>query len=206
VSRNEDQLKSVSVALSKGNATPSVTVREFLSWFGAERRGYWIVASIRDRLNEYGLQTQPDFESAFIDSPIQFVRAEQKSKKPIDAGSAEPEPNTSGPYADPKYRVSRLAAANRAPISIAPTAPLQEAITLMLANNFSQLPVITSERTVKGMLSWKSIGTRLALQRHGSSAQDFMDPHQEVPAQSSLYEAIAFSPARTRTLAQHAIC
>jgi hypothetical protein len=92
-----DQLKSISAELRKGNAASSVTVREFLSWFGAERRGYWLVASIRDRLKEYGLQTQPDFESAFIDSPIQFLQAEKKSEKSIDVGLAVTESSTSGP-------------------------------------------------------------------------------------------------------------
>jgi hypothetical protein len=35
-----------------------------LSWFGAERRGYWKVKDIRKALNKLKLRTVPDFEQA----------------------------------------------------------------------------------------------------------------------------------------------
>ena len=190
----EDRLDAIAADLRQGTEPPSTTVRDFLSWFGAQRRGYWIVASIRDHLRERGLETKPDFELAFIDSSIQFVPAEQEkaggTTLHVDAAGTESDLILPASYADPRYRISRLAAANRQPVSVAPTAPLEQAVTLMLANDFSQLPVMTSPREVKGTISWKSMGTRLALGRNGTSAQQFMDTHQEISAHSSLYEAI----------------
>lgn len=93
-------------------------------------------------------------------------------------------------YADPTYRVSKLAAARNKPVSVAPDQSLQTATTLMLTHDFSQLPVMTSEYDVKGIITWKSTGIRLALGIQGSFVREFMEPHQEIPAASSLINAI----------------
>jgi len=60
----------------------------------------------------------------------------------------------------------------------------------MLANDYSQMPVMTSEREVKGMISWTSIGTRLAVGRAGNYVRELMDGHHEIRAESSLFQAI----------------
>jgi CBS domain-containing protein len=91
---------------------------------------------------------------------------------------------------DPTYRISKLAAANNTPISVRPTTTKREAVTLMMANDFSQLPVMTTEREVKGVISWASIGPRLALGKDGDLVQDLMDAHSEVRADLSIFQAI----------------
>jgi CBS domain-containing protein len=179
-------------------------VREFLGWFDAQRRGYWKVQSIRNALDESHLATEPDFEAAYIDSTIRFslggpddVRAETEPAKltelaEVAAGAA----NVAGvlaaarAYGDPTYRISKLAAANKPPASVTPDSTLQQAVTIMLANDFSQLPVMTSERDVKGTISWSSIGGRLALGKSGTLTREHMEPHQEIRADSSLFQAI----------------
>jgi hypothetical protein len=60
----------------------------------------------------------------------------------------------------------------------------------MLASDFSQLPVMTSEREVKGVISWTSIGTRLVLGRSGTHVRDLMDSHHEIRVDASLFQAI----------------
>ena len=67
-----ESLKKISDAIGKGEPPPSYTVRALLSWFGAQRRGVWVVAKVKEALDQAGLITEPDFESAFIDSHIQF--------------------------------------------------------------------------------------------------------------------------------------
>ncbi len=198
-----DRLPQIAQQLREGTPPPSLTVREFLSWFGAQRRGYWIVTSIREALERAGLQTEPDFESAYIDAPVTLTLAEQKP-----AGTAVPAKGelsataamsfsavatlTAPPsYADPTYRISKLPAANNPPVFVAPDASLDEAVTLMLANDFSQLPVMTSERDVKGVISWTSIATKSCLGRGGTITRQLMDiPHQEIRADASLFHAI----------------
>lgn len=199
-----DRLAQIAQQLRERETAPSVSVREFLSWFGAQRRGYWIVSGIREALSHSGLQTDPDFESAYIDSPITFTLASDTSispplpAQPIElaatataSASAVATLSAAPSYADPTYRISKLGAANNPPISVAPDTALTEAVTLMLSNDFSQLPVVTSERDVKGILSWTSIGARLSLGKGGIYARELMDtPHQEIRADASLFQAI----------------
>lgn len=178
-------LQQIAEDLRKGNRVPPVTVRELLSWFSAQRRGYWVVMMIRDTLTAAGLETKPDFESAYIDSEITFALAGAVAAVPQGEATATPQL-----YADPTYRISKLAAANSPPVCVPPDARLQEAITLMLTYDFSQLPVMTNERDVKGVISWTSIGARLSLGKQGQHVREFMDSHQEIRADASLFQAI----------------
>jgi hypothetical protein len=49
---------------------------------------------------------------------------------------------------------------------------------------------MTTDREVKGVISWESIGTRIVLGKSGEHVRDFMDPHHEIRADSSLFDAI----------------
>lgn len=199
----DERLQDIAKQLHEGKSVPPLTVREFLSWFGAQRRGYWIVKAIREALANAGVQTDPDFESAYIDSPITFTLApeapaeEEEPQKATEDPSPPPislsistVPAAPPSYADPTYRVSKLAAANRPPVYVAPDGSLQEAITIMMTNDFSQVPVMVGERDVKGVVSWSSIGARLALGKNGGTARELMDLHQEIRADASLFQAI----------------
>ena len=93
-------------------------------------------------------------------------------------------------YDDPIYRIIRLAASTRKPLSVSPETKLEEAITHMLTNDFSQLPVMTSERDVKGIITWVSIGSRLAMGKHCSVAREFMEQHHEIRSDATLISAI----------------
>ncbi len=199
----KDRLASIAGALQSGEKAPVVTVRSFLQWFGAQRRGYWIVERIRTTLAEAGLRTAPDFQSAWIDSEISFVladTAEDQSVTHIETTVELAENITltdhleavfvSPSFADPTYRISKLAAANRAPLSVPPDAALSEVVTSMLANDFSQLPVMPNGRDVKGIITWRSIGCRLALGKQPATAKDAMDSHAEIGADASFFAAI----------------
>jgi CBS domain len=179
---------------------PSVRIRTLLSWFGAERRGYWIVKKIHRALNEYDLTTEPPFEYAYIDADVKFIRREKAPPK--EETQADSAPNEGVPCAvvptplafagsgDPTYRIGKLASANRKPVSVKPDASVEEAITIMLANDFSQLPVMTGERSVKGIVSWESIGTRVSLGHECKTAKECMDRHYDISADASLFQAI----------------
>jgi CBS domain-containing protein len=95
---------------------------------------------------------------------------------------------------DPTYRIGRLAAAKRRPESVPPDASVELAVTMMLSKDFSQLPVMTSGRSVKGIISWRTIGRRFVLGKHdglkGARVRDLMDNHQEISSESSLFRAI----------------
>jgi predicted transcriptional regulator len=194
-----EQLERIAEELKNGRGTAPVTTREFLSWFGAQRRGYWIVRSIREDLEEASLQTVPDFEAAFIDAPIELRRVVPAQRieetsvarhESTDSTTAALEIEATSASKDATYKISKLAAANKSVFSIKPDGTLAEAVTILLAHDFSQLPVMTNERDVKGMVGWRSIGSRLALATNGISASDFMEPHHEIRANFSMFDAI----------------
>jgi hypothetical protein len=139
------ELRAIAIDIAAGSPAPSVTVRDLLSWFLAQRRGYGIVLRIRSALEAAGLITEPDFESAYIDSFISFrpavvmVSAATIEGNDIIVATGQvgiaPSPDGAGSSAsasDPTYRISRPEASTNKPIFIAPTATRNEAITIML--------------------------------------------------------------------------
>lgn len=129
---------------------------------------------------------------AFIAIPSAPLRLPEKSIEATggDAPSAVAEA-VGGAMEDPSYRIGKLDAANRPPIRIAPDAPLCAAVTLMLRNDYSQLPVMTSDREVKGAISWKSIGVALAFGKPCNSVRDCMEKKVEVvEADVSLFRVL----------------
>jgi predicted transcriptional regulator len=190
----EERLAEIARRLRSGESAPVTTVRIFLSWFfGTQRRGHWIVSYIRRALDQAGLRTEPDFESAYLDAEMQFGLVNECNSvhsETITVSDHAEVRVVSAAFADPTYRVSKLAAANRRPVSVQPDSTLAEAVTLMMANDFSQLPVMTSERTVKGIISWRSIGSRLALGQKPGAVREAMEPHAEISFDASLFTAI----------------
>ncbi|RPH75955.1 MAG: CBS domain-containing protein [Nitrospiraceae bacterium] len=194
MSQSDEKLEAIRAQLKKGVAPQKETVRSFLLWFGAERRGYRVVRQIRYRLKKFGLATSPDFEYSYIDGYIGFVHA------PSEEDSKATEVGTTA--ADPTYRLARLESANKPPVSVKPDATLEQAITLMLTSDFSQLPVMTTLRDVKGVVSWKTIGSRLALKRPCAAVRDRMEPAHLVSIEDSMFSAIAAITAHDYVLVQ----
>jgi CBS domain-containing protein len=198
-------LRKISDEVAAGNIPPPVTTREFLSWFGAQRRGFWIVNQIRRELRAARLETMPDFEANFIDAHLQLIREnEVKEALPLQSSVTEIatqehlesaiDISTTNPdwtRRDPTYRISKLGPANQQVISVKPDGLLAEVVAQLLLKNFSQLPVMTNEREVKGVITWASIGSRLALAKQpGKFARDFMEPHHEIRSNFSIFDAI----------------
>ena len=187
-------LNEVRARLDAGG-TVRATVRQLLSWYGSQRRGYWIVKAIRDGLASVSLATEPDFESVWIDATVQFVPVSAESSAevagPIASADAEVERvEQQAEPSDPAYRIRKLPAANRRPTSVAPMAPLEEVATIMMVNDFSQVPVMTGDRDVKGVVSWTSIGRRFVLEGETKAAKDVMDRAMDIGADRSIFEAI----------------
>lgn len=218
-----ERLNSIAQALRSGEHNEPVAVRTLLDWFGVQRRGPAIVRHIRNALDASGLVTEPDFEGVYINSEIKFALrpvalsggsvttstatatlsigdvVETEVGAPLESsGIVDAELSVhliGGGIQDPTYRIGKLAAANNVPISVTPDSSLAEAITLMLSHDFSQLPVMQNERVVKGIISWQSIGVRIALQCQRQSedqkVRDFMDKSAvAISADTSLFSAI----------------
>jgi CBS domain-containing protein len=203
-----ERLREVADEIRKDGEQPRTTVRTLLGWFGAQRRGFYIVNNIRQALAALDLRTVPDFEGAFIDSEVRFISVDDIEAEAAEAiataqGSSSASANAvtmdtatavsfvSGAVQDPSFRIGKLDSANHVPVSVRPDSNVQEATTLMLIHDYSQLPVMQNERDVKGVVSWRSIGKRSALGGPCSTVRDCMDLSvPEVFADLSLFSAI----------------
>ncbi|MBL1149400.1 MAG: CBS domain-containing protein [Armatimonadetes bacterium] len=195
----DDYLKQVAEDLVQGK-TRSVTVRALLAEFGMFRRGVNNAAIVKQALKKHKLTTEPDLLVPYIDERLHFRLLSQtpqdEPKSVVEPESAaEPTPQEPVPGGnDPTYRINKLEAANleaagRKLITVSPNTPVEQAVTEMLAGDFSQLPVMNG-KTVKGMISWRSLGKRLALGQCCKEAQDAMDEAVIVSAETSIFQAI----------------
>lgn len=157
----EDRLVAVKEQLSKGESVPKENVSTLLEWFGAERRGHRVVTRIRAALKVNDLLTSPDFESVPINGAVSF-KISSAQQVPVAPR-------------DPTHRISMLSAASNFPVSVAPNDTADKVITLMMTNDFSQIPVMNN-RTLKGVVTWKSIAEKMHFKKSYTDAQSLMDP------------------------------
>ena len=158
-----------------------VTVRELLSWSGHSRRGSRWAAETRRLLGQLNLRTEPDIERSWIDGTI-AITLDPDADDGIEAA---------GEPSDPTVRVDEIDAAHRRPSAVTADARLRTATTLMQMNDFSQLPVMNGETDVEGIVSWESIGSRLAMGHDSDIVRDCMDTMvPEVGAKEPLFSAI----------------
>jgi CBS domain len=204
------QLLLIQEQVDKGQ-TPTATVRELLSWFGFYRRSWRNAEKIRDSLRSIRLGTVPNFEYEYIDGAIMFTTdTDAESKNTISvmvtttSTTTTPDGNSAGtqdgkgiaipqlsiPDRDPTHRIGRLQSANTKPITVNQEQSINEAITLMMIHDFSQLPVMVGERDVKGIISWKSIGIRIAMNKEASKVKDCMEDCVTVSAEQSVFDLI----------------
>jgi hypothetical protein len=210
-----ERLREIAEQLRTGVKPEPKTVRQLLSVFNAERRGSYKVGKIRRALDGLGLVTDPDFENIWIDAAIEFrlrsephkesERAPNSTIAVPDVGEvreqlARPEPMTEIPVetptvtssriTDPTYRIGKLPAANQPIVSVTLDEDVTQAVTKMMKWDYSQLPIMQGVRDVKGVISWRSIGSRLALGAPCAKVRDCRDSHRGVSADTSLFHAI----------------
>ena len=136
---------------------PTRTVRELIGWFGNRGRGRYVKERVHEVLADVGLRTEPDFRAVHLDASVAFHPKEAVARIDLD---------------DPTTRVSRLLTADLRPndpdgvhglAQLRPEEPLSKATSLMLLNGFSQIPVLKGRSDIRGVVSWRSIGARIAL-------------------------------------------
>jgi predicted transcriptional regulator len=165
----KDKLTQIKASLDTGG-TESSSIRTLLKWFGMSRRSYYNTRDIRAGLKKFGLVTFPDFNNGWIDQVIEYRLVAKEEPKRAEPVMAEEEL-----IEGPTYRVSRLKASSQGVISVKPNDALAKATTIMLTEGFSQLPVMSSERDLKGIISWKSLGIRVVHDKQLIEVKDAMD-------------------------------
>lgn len=139
----------------------TLTVSELLGWWQFRRRGSLAVEKIAAELANHSLTTSPGFESVLINSTVQLVSAGQAGKDAPENTHVglDNESNIAEEIEDvpvSTLTVGNLPSALGGIVSVSPSATFDEAITLMLINDYSQIPVL-SGRSLRGAVTWKSI-------------------------------------------------
>jgi CBS domain-containing protein len=186
-----EEFKKIADEVKSSGEPHQLTVRRLLRLFYQERRRGSVVSWIRHNLQKYGLESAPDFENVYIDSRIELRKkaAITKTSKGEDEDDVR----------DPVPRIALLPAANKVPTSVKRDATLSRAITLMMLHDFSQLPVMQSERKVDGMISLRSIVSAQTVGDNCENVRDCMNKEVQVLAQDTpLFEAV-------RTVMRHEV-
>lgn len=187
---NLPELEQVVAILKEGKTVPPVTIRTFLSWFDVQRRTRLNVETIDAELEKAGVRTVPSYLDTWVDNSITFELAAPGAGATRSA-CEQSDDRLEHPVADdPSFKIGKIISADDAPVYVKPNATLHEAMTIMLARNFSQLPVMTNDRDVKGVVSWTSIGARGVAEIGGNDVQSYMDEHREISASATLFDAI----------------
>ncbi len=146
----------------------TLTIRDFISWWGAQRRGYWYVRQIREDLERVGLTTLPTFETGWIDNHIRLVPVSSAVGAANDEeGVSDDQQTTSAGAADVALTVGTLKSSSAGVVSVCRDDTLSKAQSLMLQGDYSQLPVLQGQRKLLGAVSWESMAQ---VQMHQPSA------------------------------------
>jgi predicted transcriptional regulator len=142
-------------------------------YLGVARRGWKVISKVNELLEKHDCLCEPDFGSAWFYGEITI-----SAKPKVGSGKTSEEAED---Y-DPTPRLSLLNAANlndakntnlgKGLVSVTRDTLLSEAIHKMIYHDFSQLPILSSPRDVDGLISWKSIGRALALNKKCVRAAD----------------------------------
>lgn len=197
------ELQDIAKRVAQGEQ-PQVSVRTLLGWFAESYRTKRAIREIDAALAVQHVKTDPHYNLTWLDGLISFLPAATEEANTPAAPTVVNRQVTLGDSLelldsvalslaveiDPTYRIRRLKIAHRIPTSVAPDATVQHAVTLMLKNDFSQLPAMSTEREVKGLFSWKSLGSRVSQGQACTLVREAIDRHCEVTADASLFSVI----------------
>ena len=165
-------LKDARALVNEGKSV-EIQVRDLISrWeVGA---GY---ERIEADLANHGLASLPNFRLVGQETRIRLV---------TPTGDANDESMFSSPddesQPDIGLTVGNLPAALNGVVSVSPTATLEEAITTMVLNGYSQLAVLQGKHTLRGAVTWQSI----AYARHANPSATLADAI--IPAREARYD------------------
>ena len=136
-------LEVLAKEIKETKSAKKITPRTLVTAVGYERRSPGACFWIDKFLDENDLETVPHYFEVWVDSEIE-IRPKPKAKKRRRE--------------DPIKRIGLLKAANTKPTTVDNSDTLDKAITLMMMNNYSQLPVMGGPHKVLGFISWETIG------------------------------------------------
>lgn len=171
--------------IKKTGKGKTISKREFIWLFDCyEKRTSGNVWRINEFLLKEKLVVEPNYQNGWIDDKIILKEKDKaKIKTPSDVNTEE--------GFDPITRLSILEAASKTPISITKESNLDRAYHLMWKNHISQLPVMNNDRTVLGVISWKSIAKGMIAKKESVCVKDYMTNEYKILKEDTpLFDAI----------------
>lgn len=137
---------------------PRLTIRQLLALWNTGRRTAGTVAVIESDLADRGLTTDPPFTEGWIDNTIRLVPISTEPEPSNERAAVEPggEILTADELPPVSLRVGDLESANSPVVGVDSDQSLAAAVTLMLANDYSQLAIRDLAGGVRAV-SWESI-------------------------------------------------
>lgn len=169
------------------------TPTEVVNLYGYSKRSPRIVNEINTLLENKGLIMEPDFDNTYCYSAV-IVKLKKEEKGPDTEEKIE-EPIVH----DPVPRLSRLKSANLYDthsgtsklVSVNRETTIKEAVTLMMQNNYSQLPIVANKgRKLEGIVSWRSIGKAISMNRNVQRVFDCREDLEPVKLDLPLLEVM----------------
>jgi CBS domain-containing protein len=164
-----DRLLELSEARRRAQAgePERLTVRDLLRRWGAQERDRDVTNQIDADLANHGLLTVPDFRAVGLDTTVALtVTPDPEEEPPADKAAETLAPSQALHFAtvsdgEDSEEIGRTLG-NVLPndhqlISVTPSASLNEAITQMFLYDFSQVPVLSGDRDLRGAVTWRSI-------------------------------------------------
>lgn len=196
-----DRLTALDAARERAEAgkPEELTVRDLLRRWGAQERDRDVISQIDADLANHGLMTVPDYRAVGLDTmvnlavipgPDEAVQAEAIPEK-----ESRPRPTLASVAADEEdgeeigRTLGNLLSDDHRLVSVAPSSTLNQAVTQMFMYDFSQVPVLSGERDLRGAVTWRSI----AVARQAATEitlSDAMIPARDYPYDTRLLDVL----------------
>jgi len=171
-----DDLTEIVKEIVENDKKFPMSPRDFLAYFYCEKRTKGNTRRIDSYLEKNNIETLPNYKNTYIDGEI-ILKHKDKA--------------TSKTESDPVQRINILSSANKPPVTIPRDAKIQNATTLMLMHDYSQLPVMSNPTTVAGFITWESIGSAVTNGIKSNDVKDYLIKNFSIlPYDTPLLEAI----------------
>lgn len=165
----------------------ALPVRSLLRTFRSRQRTPEVIQFINSKLAEHGLEAYPAIGEGLMDGTVQLRRLEPFAAELDEslehvAGAAQPTRDL--------LRVDRIPAATSGVIAVNPQESLAKARSIMLRYDFSQLPVMPTERVVDGAVTWASMSIALLADPEAGLREAATVECRVVPVQADLLSII----------------
>ncbi|MBT2207508.1 CBS domain-containing protein [Actinomadura sp. NEAU-AAG7] len=167
----------------------TLTIRSLLEHWGWERRTSAVIDVIKADLAAKGLTTRPPFTEGSVSDEVVLVPIASEPGSGGEAAEETPGEENTEDVTELQPMTLRLGSLPAPLVSVASTATLTYAKTVMLTRRFSQLAVVDDDGTFHGAVSWESIG-KAHIASHDPTLKDAIVPALVVDHDALLLEQI----------------